>query len=406
MPIDSTTKLNNSTRKSQLDLSEDRSSSHPAMVSRQSVLRGLVIGACLAFAIPAFAGGPPDQASYKVLSAIVRNNLALFPVVAGRSFDTSQLLTLDEGIRSGQVTISENGDQPGLVHPGQSLPPRQRGAEVNRLVLYNNSARPLLLLAGEIVTGGQQDRVIGSDRIVPPNTGPIDLSVFCVEPGRWTGAKPTFGSLNLQMAQPDVRAPAMAEQNQGLVWDNVRNSNAKAAAQLHGAESTAAAGTSSYAKVFASPPVQRIIAGYGGAEGEQEVMKELRSKGAVGVVVAVNGRVLWADVFANTDLLAKYWPKLMSSYVAEAMTAGSSGATPNLQDAEAWMSQMTGNREVAETEPGVYRRTDTTGDGFRVFELVSLLRGTGFSVHLTKIREENSGSPISEHHQGLPDVIR
>jgi len=32
---------------------------------------------------------------------------------------------------------------------------------VNRLVLVNNSKRPLLLLAGEIVTGGKQDRVIG-----------------------------------------------------------------------------------------------------------------------------------------------------------------------------------------------------------------------------------------------------
>ena len=336
----------------------------------------------------------------------MRNNLELFPVVAARSFDTSQLLTIDEGIRSGQVTISESGEQPGLLHPGQSVPPRQRGAEVNRLVLYNNSAKPLLLLAGEIVTGGKQDRVIGTDRIVPPNTGPIDLSVFCVEPGRWTGAKPTFGSMSMQMAQPDVRAPAMAEQNQGMVWDNVRSSNAKAAAQLHGADSTAVAGTSSYAKVFASPPVQRIIAGYGGTESEQEILRELRSKGAVGVVVAVNGRVLWADVFASTELLAKYWPKLMSSYVAEAVTAGSGGAAPNIQDAEAWMSHLAGNREVAETEPGVYRRTDVTGEGYRVFELVSLLPGTGFPVHLTKIQEEHSDKAISGHPQDLPGIIR
>jgi hypothetical protein len=398
MPIDAPTTLHDSTGKLQLDLLRKHSSSRP--------LEGLAIVACLAFTIPALAGGPPDQASYKVLPAIVRNNLALFPVAAGHSFDASQLLTLDEGIRSGQVTISENGDQPGLVHPGQSLPPRQREAEVNRLVLYNNSAKPLLLLAGEIVTGGQQDRVIGSDRIVPPNTGPVDLSVFCVEPGRWTGSKPTFGSLNMQMAQPNVRAPAMAEQNQGMVWDNVRSSNAKAAAQVHGAESAALAGTSSYAKMFASPPVQKMIAGYGGAEGEQETLKELRSKGAVGVVVAINGRVLWADVFASTDLLAKYWPKLMNSYVAEAVTAGNAGTVPNLQDAEAWMSHMAGNHEVAETEPGVYRRTDITGDGYRVFELVSLLPGTGFPVHLTKIRDENSGSAISEHHPRLPDVIR
>lgn len=362
--------------------------------------KGVTLSLCWTLAVSAWAGGPTDQGSYKVLPAIVRQNLTIFPVVAGRSYDTSQLLTLDEGIRSGQVTIAENGDQPALVHPGQRLPPRQQGAEVNRLVLYNNSAKPLLLLAGEIVTGGKQDRVIGSDRIVPSNTGPIDLSVFCVEPGRWTGAKPTFGSMNMQMAQPDVRAPATAEGNQGLVWDNVRSSNSKAEAKLGRAESAGIANTTSYAQVFGSAPMQKIIAGYGGAETDRAILRELRDKGAVGVVVAINGRVLWADVFANTDLLAKYWPKLMGSYVAEAVTAGSGGTVPNSQETEAWMSNLGGNREVAETEPGVYRRTDVTADGYRVFELVSLLPGTGFSVHLTKIRQQDGQGVVR------PNVFR
>ena len=58
------------------------------------------------------------------------------------------------------------------------------------------------------------------------------------------------------------------------------------------------------------------------------ILRELRSKGAVGVVVAVNGRVLWADVFASTELLSKYWPKLMRSYVAEAMTSRKFGGGP------------------------------------------------------------------------------
>ena len=115
----------------------------------------------LMLAIPASAGGPGDQGGFKVLPAIVRGNLAIFPVVANHSYDTSQLMTLDEGVRSGQVTVTEAGDERGLIRPGQAIPRRQEGAEVNRLVLYNNSSHPLLLLAGEIVTGGKQDRVIG-----------------------------------------------------------------------------------------------------------------------------------------------------------------------------------------------------------------------------------------------------
>ena len=93
-------------------------------------------------------------------------------------------------------------------------------------MLVNNSKRPLLLLAGEIVTGGKQDRVIGKDRIVPAESDPVDLSVFCVEPGRWVATSEHFGASGAMygaarwmakapapmamMAQPSVRAKAWA----------------------------------------------------------------------------------------------------------------------------------------------------------------------------------------------------
>ena len=159
------------------------------------------------------------------------------------------------------------------------------------------------------------------------------------------------------------------------------------ARNLTSSEAVAVAGTSSYAKVFASAPVAKMVSTYGGAESEQVILRELRAKGAVGVVVAVNGRILWADVFASTELLSKYWPKLMRSYVAEAMTSANSGTAADIHEAELCMNVLTGGREIVETEPEVYRRTDITGDGFRVFELTALLPKTGFNVHITKIRE-------------------
>jgi hypothetical protein len=331
--------------------------------------------------------GTGAEGPYKVVPAIRRGNLAIFPVVANKSYNTSQLLTLDDGIRTGEVVVTEAGNERGLVR-GEHPIPYRGGAEVNRLVLYNNSDRPLLLLAGEIVTGGKQDRVIGADRIVPPKGGPIDLNVFCVEPGRWVESSAKFGSMMGQMAQPSVRTPAMAEQNQSEVWDRVRASNAAVANMLtspavHGE----VAGTSSYAKVFASPPVEAKLEEYGGHASEQAILAELRSEGAVGVVVAVNGRVEWADVFGSTDLLAKYWPKLMRSYVAEAMTTVSSGEVPELGDAQAFMANLGGGREVVETEPGIFRRTETTGDGYRVFTLRGLSPQSDFDVHITKMTD-------------------
>jgi hypothetical protein len=357
---------------------------HPDGTRMRTIFAALC---CSLLAISAMAGAPKRSGSYKVLPAIVRGNLAIFPVTASESYDTSQLLTLDEGVRSGQVTVTEAGDERGLVRPGQPIPRMHSGAEVNRLVLYNNSSHPLLLLAGEIVTGGKQDRVIGADRIVPPNTGPIDLGVFCVEPGRWVESSPNFGSMGAQMAQPSVRTPAMAERDQNSVWDHVRSSNAKMARSLSSAEAVAVEGTTSYAKIYESAPVQRKMAEYGGAQGEHAILRELRSQGAVGIVVAVNGQVLWADVFASTELLSKYWPKLMRSYVAEAMTSTTTASSPDLHDAEVFISNLSGGREVVETEPAVYRRTDITGDGYRVFKLMSLLPKAEFDVHITKIRQ-------------------
>jgi hypothetical protein len=92
----------------------------------------------------------------------------------------------------------------------------------------NNSKRPLILLAGEIVTGGKQDRVIGKDRIIPAESDPIDLAVFCVEPGRWVGSSDRFGvgqangaAMVAPMAAPNVRAKAMADKDQQQVWSEV-----------------------------------------------------------------------------------------------------------------------------------------------------------------------------------------
>src|SRR5262249_31324927 len=126
---------------------------------------------------------------------------------------------------------------------------RQSGAQVNTLVLVNNSKRPLILLAGEIVTGGKQDRVIGKDRLVPAESDPIDLGVFCVEPGRWTGTSEKFNAFAPPMAQPGVRSKAMADKDQSKVWAEVGRTGAEMIAQAPPA-ATELGGNSSYARVM------------------------------------------------------------------------------------------------------------------------------------------------------------
>ena len=50
----------------------------------------------------------------------------------------------------------------------------------------------------------------------------------------------------------------------------------------------------------------------------QSLMQQLRDQHAVGVVVAVDGEIVWADTCLRRRLLEKYWPNSIC-YAAEAV---------------------------------------------------------------------------------------
>jgi hypothetical protein len=356
--------------------------------------------------------GEVTASGYKVLEPIRHGNLTVFPVVAAKSYPTAEFMTLDEGLRSGDVVVTEAGNVQGLIrrHASPVIRNDSGGAQVNRLVLVNNSKRPLLLLAGEIVSGGKQDRVIGKDRIVPPESDPVDLSVFCVEPGRWVETSNNFGASEAMygrnvggpihgavpmamMAQPSVRAKAMADKDQSQVWDEVRKQqSAMETVEVSAGAAPVAteiASTSSYAKVNENAEVKKQVDAVAKPieQNYQSLIRQLRDRNAVGVVVAVNGRIIWADVFASTDLLEKYWPKLVRSYASEAVVTRAKDVEVGVSQAQAFLGDMEGRHETIETEPGIYRHTEATGDGFKAFSLMSLLPKTGFDVHVAKMAE-------------------
>ena len=298
---------------------------------------------------------------YKVLSPISHGNLTIFPVVASSTHDTSEFLTLDEGIRSGEVVVTESGNVAPLIRRRGAVPPPQSGAQVNTLVLINNSKRPLLLLAGEIVTGGKQDRVIGKDRIVPAESDPIDLGVFCVEPGRWVARSDKFGT-TIGLAQPSVRAKAMVDKDQQKVWDQVaeaRGALVAAAPPPVGGPATVGVNgrtTTSYAATVENAEIKKQLDDVviPMQQSYTQLIHQLRDRNAVGVVVAVNGEIIWADIFASPSLLEKYWSKLVRSYAAEAMVEHANGKHVTEAAAEAFLENLQGNHEVVDTEAGVF----------------------------------------------------
>ncbi len=238
------------------------------------------------------APGDALGADAQLLPPIQFRQLAVFPVVrkvASAKSDT-QYLTLSEGVQKKLVKVSEDG----------------AGGNVNQVQVANQSDRPLLLLGGEVILGGQQDRILGKDTVVPAHEH-MAVQVFCVEHGRWNGQR-EFSSAG-GFADGKLRVRAKFKSDQQAVWAEVAKKN-------------------SALNVSPSTGTYRNLAV--GAEGEKakkpyrdhlaaELGKLAEQKNLVGLVAAVNGRIISVDIFANPSLFAAYRDKLMDSIVMGAV---------------------------------------------------------------------------------------
>ncbi len=311
------------------------------------------------------APGKPDG-EWRLLEPITYENLTVFPVVTSSGYDTGAFMTLEEGLSRGEVIVREQGAET-LMRDRDGVRPavvqNYGGPSVNQLVLINRSKRPLLLLAGELVSGGKQDRVIGKDRIVPVGAEPLPLNVFCVEHGRWSaGSQFTAATV---IVHPSVREQAVVNQKQGDVWASVTAGTvaARPAAappprvaqdQLAMAMETEAP-TQSYAKIYGSrrvaPSVDAMV-----DEVQRRFRKQtagLKGERVVGVVIAYGGEVAWSDIFASGDLFEQYWSKLLRSYAVEAVARPTLREKASVEDAQEFLRRLKG-REQTESEPGVY----------------------------------------------------
>jgi hypothetical protein len=326
---------------------------------------------------------PKPEGDWRILDPATYENISVFPVVASYGQDTSAFLTLEEGLASGQVVVRERGSEE-MVRGRDGRPvyiPQTTGASVNQLVLVNRSKRPLLLLAGELVSGGKQDRVIGKDRIVPVGAPPLPLDVFCVEHGRWTGSSQFAAALTI--VHPSVRERAAVDQKQTEVWDAVRSGTTvqadRAAPAPMISESrlqSAIAGnahTEAYEKIYQSGAVGVSIDDFVAEVGRRfaSATSGLKGERVVGVVVAYSGDVAWSDIFASGDLFDHYWHKLLRSYAVEALARPTVRAVASRENASEFLRRLNG-RESTETEPGVYRWSEITEGHLAEIELEAL----------------------------------
>lgn len=313
----------------------------------------------------------PARPDWQLGSPVTHNNLTVFPVIADGTSSTEEFITLDRGLRSGKVTITEIGAD-GRSHV---VRPNQRNsdhAEVNRLMVTNNSGMTLVLIAGEIVVGGKQDRIVGHDCLVSSSGKPMPIDVFCVEHGRWqagtgsgrgagdragAGGGGSFGAAMSVMASPQVREKAQAKKDQVQVWSEVAKTE-----RANGVSSS----TGTLNRVFADKQVNTKLGAF-----TRVIAPRLIGKNIVGAVVLIDGEVVSADVFANAVLFQAYWPKLLNSYALQAVSSGKSIAPPPDRSAAQAFLSRTDAATSADGKNGVYRLSERNASADASFELES-----------------------------------
>ena len=327
------------------------------------------------------------QSAWRVGTPIVYENLTIFPVTTDEPTSTDDFITLDEGLRAGTVVVTELGaNEPSrpIRQPGQQANNAQRqqradSAQVNKLAITNKSGKKLVLIAGEMVTGGKQDRIVGNDEIIPSADEPVALSVFCVEHGRWSGGAVfnkdgAAASSARIMATPKVRANAQAKKDQGEVWNGVAEQVTK---------NKVSSATGDFKSVYQDKRVGSTLESY-----ERAFKDKLAEKGVVGVVVAVGGRVVSADVFASPKLFQAYWPKMLKSYALEAVSAGKEGSNKvSVPAAEAFLARAGGGR-LSTGKEGVYKLTEHQSDSDASFELEGHAKSSAMLVHFNRVSKK------------------
>ncbi|MBN2198470.1 MAG: hypothetical protein JW747_01320 [Candidatus Aminicenantes bacterium] len=211
-------------------------------------------------------------------------NLTFVPVYARRIADRTDYVTLEEALKTRVVEITEVD-----------------GGRVPQVKISNLSKSVLFLMAGEILSGCRQDRILAQDVLLAPGTRNLIVPVYCVEQGRWTAHSAAFTSkANLGTYRLRAKAAEQAPAAQSRIWEEVRSQNR---------DLGVASGTSAYQDAYDKEENKQAI-----GDIEKKISRELRlGDDVVGVVIGLGGRAVSVDIFANAGLFKKQWPKILKS---------------------------------------------------------------------------------------------
>src|SRR6266700_3367221 len=134
-----------------------------------SLVAGFVLSIAASLSmVAAWEGGQRDQGpeAYRLEGPFTEGNLLVFLIHGKDKIKGQSFLTLQEALVQKKVIVRET-------------------RSVNELAIENISREEVYVQSGDIVKGGQQDRMLVVDLMLPPHSGKIPIAAYCVENGRW-----------------------------------------------------------------------------------------------------------------------------------------------------------------------------------------------------------------------------
>ncbi len=249
-----------------------------------------------------FAPPPAVADEFTVSGPFTHGNLTVFLLRGPDAERSRPVLGLDEALARQCAVVHETGS-------------------VNELVVENTSEEDdLLLLSGDIVKGGKQDRVLQATMILPPKSGKVPVRSFCVEQSRWTnrgGEHVTrFGGNTATIAGKELKQAVQVAGSQGAVWHNVQAQQA-ALSRTVGTTVNSAASPTSLQLTLENDQLQAEVAKFRTAI----TTKVGDPAGVVGFVMVVNGQVTGAEAFGSHAIFRKAWTKAVNAAAVEAVAA-------------------------------------------------------------------------------------
>ena len=246
------------------------------------------------------AKGEVSQAGdYKLTGPYTYKNLSIFLVHGVNTIKAKSFLTLQEALVQKKIVVYET-------------------QSVNELSIQNFSDQDVYVQSGDIVKGGQQDRMIGVDLIVPAHSDKLPISAFCVEHGRWTARgnerASVFSSSSDSATTRELKLAAKRSTSQGEVWRSVSVAQEKLSRNV-GARVNSPVSESSLQLAVENTRVRGTAENYvkaleGIVDGSDDI---------IGYVFAINGQVNSADIYGSNVLFKKLWPKLLNANAIEAI---------------------------------------------------------------------------------------